>query len=178
MAAALKPRLKALQACEPLSPLLSFLLLSSAAPSLCLCLFFFLFPPTFSIQDIEPFEQFGRMKANKCCQYGSEHFLFVCKSPKQRRGDGGPGEGWGGWQACGRLLISKCGLCSMFSATHPTRRRDKCVGLPGAGWCNKVARWLVFQTEKVKIGAKKNKKNPWTYSWRFYVWGVRTRKIE
>lgn len=38
---------------------------------------FFLFPPTFSIQDIKPFEQFGGMKVNNSCQYGSEH--FVCE---------------------------------------------------------------------------------------------------
>lgn len=45
----------------------------------------------------------------------------------------------------------------MFSVAQLTRRRDKCVGLPGAGWCHKVERWLIFQPETVKIGQKKSK---------------------
>lgn len=172
MAAALKPRLKALQACEPLSPLLSFLLL---CPRHLLSASAFFFVPTHFLHP--RYRAFWTIWWNESEQklpiwLGA---LFVCvqvtKTETWKRRSGG-----GVRRLAGLWASSNIKVCSMFSATHPIRRRDKCVGLPGAGWCNKVARWLIFQTEKVKIGAKKKKKNP--YTWRFYVWGVRTRKIE
>lgn len=176
---ALTPWLKALPACGAIIPTSYLPLLSVVAPSFCIFSVpaHFLHPRYPSLLN-----NLGEWKQTKAANMARGTFC-LCASQWNRSGEEGRGEGWRGWQARGRLLISKCGLCSMFSVAHPTRWRDKCVGLPGAGWCHKVERWLIFQIEKGKNRQKKKRttkkrkiKNVFSYGWQFYVWGVWTKE--